>query len=97
MKHTQSPEGVEKSSALHKLPAGSPVLVWREKLQSWEGPFPFISKDGETAFVQLPHGRNIFPSRVVRLTNGRKINNRDGVFFRKDEYNTKEKNKWKYS
>ena len=69
-KHTHSPKGKASNAEIHKLPAGAPVRVWRESLNSWEGPFPFISIDGETVIVQLPHGRKLFRSTVIKPVNG---------------------------
>ena len=70
LKHCRGPKGKEQSSELYKLPAGSPVYVYREVSKSWEGPFPFINIDGETVVVQLPHGRRIFRSSVIKPANG---------------------------
>jgi transposase InsO family protein len=54
------------SSALDDLRPGSPVRLFRTKTGVWEGPFPFISKDHETCIIQLPSGRKMFRSNVVR-------------------------------
>jgi hypothetical protein len=51
---------------LNELPYGSPVRVYRENTKKWEGPFRFISVDGDTVCVELPNGRKIFRSHVVR-------------------------------
>lgn len=88
MKHKNTRKRVEKSSVLH--PAWSFVLIWRDKSQSWAGPFSFININGETVVVELPQCRKIFPTRVVKTTNGRKRNDENGVFFMRDEYTTKE-------
>lgn len=64
-KHTHSPNPKQSIDGLHDLPAGEPVLVWREKSKKWEGPFKFIIIDGETVFIQQPHGRKIFRSTFV--------------------------------
>lgn len=57
---------MEAISELRKLPDRSPVYVYREKSKKWEGPFPCIQVGGETAVVQLPSGRKIFRSTVVK-------------------------------
>lgn len=51
---------------LDKLHIGAPVRVFRETSKTWQGPFKFVSKDGDTVVVQLPHGRQIFRSHVVK-------------------------------
>lgn len=60
------PIGNESSEKLRQLPAGSPVLVYRNKTKGWEGPFTFIHIQGETAVIQLPSGRKIFRSNVIK-------------------------------
>lgn len=66
LRHPSGPKGKERSERLRKLPAGSPVLIYRTKTKSWEGPFKFISIEDETAVVQLNRGRKIFRSTCVR-------------------------------
>ena len=60
------PVSNEQEQELIKLPAGSPVLIYRNADKKWEGPFPFISIDGNTVVVQLPRGRKIFRSNAVK-------------------------------
>ena len=52
----KGPHGKERQD-LDKLNFGASVPVYREKSREWEGPFKFISKEGETIVVQMPHGR----------------------------------------
>lgn len=66
MKHTGAPKAKEHDAALHNLPYGAPVYVYRDKPANWTGPFPFIQIDGSTVVVQLPHGRRIFRSTAVK-------------------------------
>lgn len=73
-KHTHSSKGTESSVELQKLPAGAPFLVWRESSKCWEEPFKFINIEGETVVVQLPHGRKIFRSTVIKSNNSRVSN-----------------------
>lgn len=61
-----NPKGMESSEKLRQLPAGARVLVYRTKSKSWEGPFTFISIEGETVVVQLKFGRSIFRSSCVK-------------------------------
>lgn len=56
----------EISEKFLKLPAESPVYVYRAHRKRWEGPFPFIQIDGETVVVQLSPGRRIFRKNVVK-------------------------------
>lgn len=42
------------------------MLVYRNADKKWDGPYPFISIDGNTAVVQLPRGRKIFRSVAVK-------------------------------
>lgn len=42
------------------------IYVYREKQKCWTGPFTFIDIQGETVTVQLPTGRYIFRSTVVK-------------------------------
>ena len=42
------------------------MLVYRTTTKLWEGPFKFISIDGETVVVQLARGRRIFRSTCVK-------------------------------
>ncbi len=61
----KGPAGNERND-LDALFPGAHVLVYRKKANSWEGPFTFIDKMGETVCVQLPYGRKIFLSTVVK-------------------------------
>lgn len=61
----RGPYGKEQTE-LDKLHYGAPVRVYREKAKMWDGPFKFVSKEGETVCVQLPRGRRIFRSHVVK-------------------------------
>ena len=51
---------------LDNLTFGSKVLVFRDKPNTWEGPYMFMDKDNETVVVQLPSGRKIFRSHAVK-------------------------------
>ena len=64
--HTNSPKAKEQSAYLRNLPSGALVLVYRTTTKGWEGPFHFISIEGETVVVQLHQGRRIFRSTCVR-------------------------------
>lgn len=66
IRHPSNPKAKEMSSRLRDLPSRSPVLVWRTKPKLWEGPFRFISVEGETAVVQLNRGRRIFRTSCVK-------------------------------
>lgn len=66
LKHRGSGKAHENSYKLRLLPAGSPVYVYRTKSKIWEGPYPFIQIEGHTVAVQLPSGRKIFCSHVVK-------------------------------
>lgn len=78
MKHTNAPKGLESSIPLRDLLGGAPV-IWREKSDSWEGPFPFVHIDGETVVVHLPHGRKLFRSTVVKPTNDSIMNGNSSI------------------
>lgn len=69
LRHPGGPKAKENSEELSRLPAGSPVYVYRKTTEKWDGPFPFIHIDGETVVVQLPRGRKIFRSNVVKPQN----------------------------
>lgn len=45
VKHTKGPKPVEASMELHKLPSGSPVLVYRCNTKTWEVPALLVSVD----------------------------------------------------
>jgi hypothetical protein len=57
----KGPFGNERED-LTSLVFGAPVRVYREGTKKWEGPFKFVSVDGNTACVELPSGRKIFRS-----------------------------------
>ena len=61
----KDPYGGERQDLDESFP-GSLVLVYRNGSKSWEGPFKFIDKQGETVCVQLPHGPRIFRSKAVK-------------------------------
>lgn len=44
---------------------GASVHLNRKTSKKWEGMFQFVSKDGETVCVQLPHVQRILRSTVV--------------------------------
>lgn len=66
LRHSGGPKAKESSEELSRLPAGSPVYVYRNTNKKWDGPFPFIQIHGETVVVQMPSGRKVFRSNVVR-------------------------------
>lgn len=66
LKHRRGPIRKEHSNELSKLPARSPLYMFRQKSNKWEGPFSFIQLEGETDVVQMPAGRKIFRSHVVK-------------------------------
>lgn len=66
LRHPTSNRNRRNSELLRNLPAGSPVLVYRTTNEKWDGPHKFVSIEGETAVVQLPHGRRIFRSHCVK-------------------------------
>lgn len=61
----REPYGKERSD-LRSLPFGAPVRVYRKASNKWEGPYKFISIDGDTVCLQLPQGRRIFRSYAVK-------------------------------
>ena len=69
----KGPYGKERED-LDQLTFGAQVRVYRDQDKKWEGPFKFISKEGETVVVQLPHGRRIFRSNVVKPMEKNEIN-----------------------
>lgn len=70
LRHPSSPKAKEHEENLNKLPSGSPVLVYRERSRSWEGPFSLVHVEGSTAVIQLPKGRKIFRTTVVKSAKG---------------------------
>lgn len=60
------PKEFEKSQPLRELSAVSPVLVYRTTSKRREGPFTFISVDGETVVLKKRKGRRIFRSACVQ-------------------------------
>ena len=69
LRHYRGPKAKEHEQELQRLPAGSPVMVHRIKSMKWEVPFPFVTIDGSTFVVQIPTGRKIFRSTVVKSSN----------------------------
>jgi Reverse transcriptase (RNA-dependent DNA polymerase) len=51
---------------LEKLSYGARVRVFREGTKRWDGPYKFVSIDGDTVCVELPIGRKLFRSNVVK-------------------------------
>lgn len=69
LRHPSSPKAQEQEEQLSLLPSGAPVLVYRQGTKKWEGPYPLVHISGRTVVVQLPHGRKIFRSNVVKSAN----------------------------
>lgn len=69
LNHPTGSKGGEDKNGLRQLPAGSKVLVFRKTTQKWEGPFLFVSEDGDTAIIQTPAGRRIFSGVCVKPYN----------------------------
>jgi hypothetical protein len=67
----RGPFGNERTD-LTSLVFGSPVRVYREGTKTWEGPFKFISVDGDTVCVEVPSGRKMFRSNVVKIAETRR-------------------------
>jgi hypothetical protein len=63
--HYKGPFGNERQD-LDALQFGAEVSVYRAASGRWEGPFRFVSKEGETVVVELANGRKIFRSNAVR-------------------------------
>jgi hypothetical protein len=61
----RGPYGRERED-LTRLNMGDEALVYRDASGQCEGLFRFIAIDGDTVTVQLPHGRRIFRSTVVK-------------------------------
>jgi len=61
----RAPYGKERTD-LDGLHFGAPVLVFHDTSKNWEGPFKFVSKEGETVWVEYIHGRRIFRPHVVK-------------------------------
>jgi len=80
LRHPSSPKAKEQEEELHKLPSGSPVLVYRQRTKKWEGPFPMVHVDGSTVVVQLPSGRKIFRSTVIKSAVGLKAKEGRSIF-----------------
>lgn len=51
---------------LDALKFGDPVRVYRKSSDAWECPFRFISKEGDTVCVEVPSGKRIFRSHVIK-------------------------------
>lgn len=56
----------ENSIQLQKLPAGSPVIIYRTRSKTWKGKCPLSNIDNETVCLQLDRRRKIFRSTTVR-------------------------------
>ena len=69
IRNTGSPKMKEQEEELTRLPAGAPVLIYRDTSKVCKGPFLFISIDGIAIVIQLPHGRQIFKSTAVKPSN----------------------------
>ena len=69
LKHPRAATAQTQDEELRMLPAGSPVRVYRTRTRKWEGPFPLVSVDNGVVVVQLPSGRKLFRSDVVKSTN----------------------------
>lgn len=82
----RGPFGRERDD-LQNLPFGSPVRVYRPKSNEWEGLFKFVSLDGDTVCVQLPHGRRIFRSHVVKTDSSSNTNLQDNDVADTEENN----------
>lgn len=80
--HPSSQNGIEEYVDLQNLPATAPVLVYRAKRKSWEGPFNFICAERENFISQVVTGRNMFRSilfqQCIKWQFGRK-NKRETV------------------
>jgi hypothetical protein len=61
----KGPYGGERSD-LSSLVFGSPVRVYRTGTNLWDGPFKFVSIDGDVVCVETPAGRKIFSSNAVK-------------------------------
>jgi hypothetical protein len=70
----RGPFGNERTD-LTSLVFGTPVRVYREGTKTWEGPFKFISVDGDTVCVEVPSGRRIFRSNVVKIAEKQNVKN----------------------
>lgn len=66
IKHTAGPKGRDVSHELRKLPAGSPVLVYRKNKKGWCELYRFVSVDGETAVIQTSRECKIFRLTCVK-------------------------------
>lgn len=66
LNHTTDTKGLESSIRLRMLPARNKMDIWQTKPKVWDGPYTFISIDGETVIVQMKHGWLIFSSHCVK-------------------------------
>lgn len=64
LRHPAIERNRKNTNALYSLPAGSSVLVYRTTKKKWEGPYKFISIEGETVVVQLPRAGG-YSGRIV--------------------------------
>lgn len=65
-RHPSSPKAKELSQKLMDLSSGSPVLMYRTKTKTWDGPYRYMNINVETVVVQLNKGRKIFRSTPVK-------------------------------
>lgn len=65
-RHPISAKENKKSSYLYEMPSGSLVIVYRSAMNKWEGPFRFISCEGEDMVVPLKRGTRIFISTCIK-------------------------------
>ena len=66
LNHNTSVKEKNQSEELKRLPACSKVFVYKQKSGKWEGPQTFIEVQGETVTVQMPTGRQIYRTNVVK-------------------------------
>ncbi|KAI0996966.1 hypothetical protein K3495_g11217 [Podosphaera aphanis] len=58
-----------RTDAIHALPIGADVLVWRIHEKKWNGPYKLIAINGETCTIKLPNGNTNFRSTSVKPYN----------------------------
>lgn len=67
LRFTNGSKGKEDSDLLQPLLTGAPVYVWRTHQKICTGPFWFFSIEGEAVVCQLPLGRYVLSTTVVKL------------------------------